>query len=217
MADLTDEVDPKALYAFKKDFLQLMRVAFWMDKEYAKNTIQLNAYLGKYKRLVQAFTKKYKGLSLRIGQTPETLATRLFLNHADLKGIFLIAGRIAGLKGIGANDFDAASAKDPAAVDKELKKVTGELYLSYSDSKGSGTIYLEYDKKEKKIEVHYDIRSILRDKTPELKLVAFFALKGETDPSLDVYTEALSFGFTDLLTEQEFKDRVDEFNPRFGE
>ena len=47
MADLTDEVDPKALYAFKKDFLQLMRVAFWMDKEYAKNTIQLNAYLGK--------------------------------------------------------------------------------------------------------------------------------------------------------------------------
>ena len=218
MADLLDEVDKKALYAFKKDFFQLMRVAFWMDREYMKNTPQLKAYVDKYKLLLQMFNMKCQGLFLSMEYNAEELTTRLFINQSSVKGIFPIASRIAGLKRIGANDFNDVEISDSAGVAGEMEKAQNELCLYYAEQAGSlSIIHMEYSEKEKKVELHYDWKGIMKDTSPEFKLVAYYALKGGIDNSVGVYEKAISFGFTDLPGEQEFKEMLDEFNPRFGE
>jgi len=217
--DLLDGLGQKSVKEFRKDFAQLIRAAFGMDKDYGKSESSLDKYMPAYKELIRLFNKKYKNLELKLKATSTGLKLQIFLkNEKKVTDVFSnAAARITGLKSIGANSFGAADVADASKFQKELEKISNKIYISYYHTEsGSDTVYLEFNQKEKKIELHYDA-GIADEKSPEFKLCAYYAVKDGYDEKIDVFSKGAVFGFTDLLSEDEKKDWLDKFNPRIEE
>jgi hypothetical protein len=218
MPDILDTVNSRDLIVFKKDFIEMMRVAFGMDKDYGTASEDLNFYLPKYKKLIQLFDKKYKNLNLKLKRTEEELKLRIYVKEKDVISVFNnVASKIAGLKSIGVTGFGVADVSDPQKFSSELNLAKDKLYISYYEAEsGSNTIYIEYDKKQKMVEVHYDPKAIGKGQSPEFRLIAYYAMK-EFDKKIDLLHESSRFGFSDLLTHDERKEWLDEFNPEMHE
>ncbi len=217
--DLLDSLGQKSVKEFRKDFAQLIRTAFGMDKDYGKSEAYMDRYMPAYKELVKLFNKKYKNLELKLKATSTGLKLQIFFrNEKKVADVFSnAAARIAGLKSIGANSFGAADVADASKFQKEMERVSNKIYISYYHTEsGSDTLYLEFNKNEKKIELHYDA-GIANEKSPEFKLCTYYAVKDSYDEKIDVFSKGAVFGFTDLLSEDEKKEWFDKFNPRIEE
>jgi len=218
MADILDILSARDLNLFKKDFREMMRVAFGMDKAYGKTMEDFNFYLPKYKKLIEMFDRKYKNLKLKLRRTEEELKLRIFITEKDVTTVFNnAASKIAGLRSVGATGFGIADVSAADRFSKELSRAKDKLYISYYEAEsGSNTIYLEYDKKVKMVEVHYNLKAIRECKSPEFKLIAYYALK-EFDKKIDLLTPASKFGFSSLLLHDEMKEWLEEFDEPFTE
>ncbi len=199
---------------FKKDFLQLIRIASGISKDYGKSNKITDKYLPKYKLLIDSFNKKYKSLRLKLKKDIEKFKLNIFISEKNVKDIFSnVANKIEGLKAIGATDFNASGVENSEKFAKELLNVKDEIYISYND----GDIHLKGNKKEGMIQLYYNCEEISDEKNPGFKLLSYYALKEVYDKNIKVYEKGVEFGFYDLLSETE-KDRwLDKFNPRFGE
>lgn len=207
---LLAEFDNTDKTEFKKDFLQLMRIASGIDKEYGKSSKSIDKYAPKYKLLVELFNKKYKNLRLKIEKTE----LRIFINEKNVKDVFSnAANKIEGLKAIGANDFNAANVENSEKFAKELMNVKNDIYISYN----TDDIHLKYDEKEGMAQLHYNCEKISDENESGFRLLSYYALKGGYDKSIEIYEKGIEFGFYDLLTETEKDKWLDKFNPRFGE
>lgn len=199
---------------FRKDFLQLIRVAYWIDKDYSKSHKLIDKYLPKYKSLIVAFNKKYKNLRLRLIKDIEKFELCIFIKEKNIKDLFSnVASKIEGLKAIGAENFNAAGAENSEKFAKELMNVKDKIYISYHE----GDIFLEYNEKEKKVELHYEYKEITDEKNPGFVLLAYYALKDGFDNSIKIYEKGAELGFSDLLTETEKNEWLDKFDPRLEE
>ncbi|MBW2983928.1 hypothetical protein KY361_02335 [Candidatus Woesearchaeota archaeon] len=218
MADILDTVSARDLKLFKKDFREIIRIAFGMDKIYGEVHRDFDFYKPKYDRLIKRFDKKYKNLNLKLKRTEEELKLRIFIREKSVVDVFnKVACKIAGLKSVGAKGFGVADVSETAKFSDELGRAKEKLYISYYEAEsGSNTIYLEYDKKVKMVEVHYNLKAIRECKSPEFKLIAYYALK-EFDKKIDLLTPASKFGFSSLLLHDEMKEWLEEFDEPFTE
>ncbi|MBW2980771.1 hypothetical protein KY360_05125 [Candidatus Woesearchaeota archaeon] len=218
MADILDILSARDLKLFKKDFREIMRVAFGMDKAYGKTMEDFNFYLPKYKKLIEAFDRKYKNLKLKLRRTEEELKLRIFVTEKDVTTVFNnAASKIAGLKSVGATGFGIADVSAADQFSKELSRAKNKLYISYYEAEsGSNTIYIEFDKKQKMVEVHYDPKAIKECKSPEFKLIAFYSVK-DFNKNIDLLDASSKFGFTDMLSHDELKEWLGEFEPTWLE
>jgi len=211
---MPNEFKSKDKNEFKKDFLQLMRISFGIDRYYRRAEKLVDKYLPKYNLLIELFNKKYNNLRLKLKKDSEKIELGIFINEKDVKDAFSgAAGKIEGLKAIGAEKFNVANVENSEKFAKELMKVKDEIYISYN----TGNIHLEYNKKEKMAELHYEHEEISDEKNPGFKLLSYYALKDGYDNSIGIYEKGAEFGFYDLLTETEKDEWLDKFNPRFGE
>jgi len=199
---------------FRKDFLQLIRVAYGIDKYYGKAHKSVDKYLPKYKLFIEAFNKKYKNLKLKLSKDIEKLKLGIFIKEKNLKDVFSnVASKIEGLKDIGAENFNVAGVENSEKFAKELMNVKNQIYISY----GEGDIHLEFNEKEKIVELHYDYEEISDEKNPGFKLLSYYALKDGYDNSIKIYEKGSEFGFSDLLTETEKNKWLDKFDPKLEE
>lgn len=217
MATLLEELNTQDLNTFRKDFLELLRVVFELNKIYQRGLLADN-YLKKLEEIIKLFNKKYKGLKLIINPTYEELRLQIFLKEKDLKTLFLnVASKIDGLMSIGSKGFDEVNASDHVKISNKLETVDRELYLTYFQPElGSIPIYLEYNKKNKAIELHYG-NEIYYTSSPEFILCAYYAIKEGIDPKIKLYEELILFSFSEHFNEEEFKEYLDKFNPRMEE
>lgn len=218
MADLLDSLNKRDIEVFRRDFTQLMRVTYGMDKAYGKLDKVIDKYMEKYSSLIELFNKKYKNLGFKLIVLKDEIKLKLFLSkEKDIKNVLPHVTRIAGIKAIGAEAFDVANIADKERFSKELDNIKTKAHISYyGPEQSSSTIFIELNKKEG-IEVHYDLKGMLNEISPEFKLCAFYALKDGYDRKIDFFKHGSYFGFSGLLTEKERDEWLDKFNPRMEE
>jgi len=208
------------LNIFKKDFLQLIRIEFGIDRYYSEANDSIDAYLPKYKSFISLFNKKYSGLKLKLEQKGYEIKLRIFLSEMkDIRAVFQdSASKIQGLKSIGASGFGRASVKEGDKFSKELEEAKNSIYISYYDQEtGSNTLVLEYNKKQKLVEIGFDLEAISNEGSPEYKICTFYALKNGFKKNIKLFEKGTDFGFIRLLSDLEKKKELDKFNLRFEE
>ena len=67
------------------------------------------------------------------------------------------------------------------------------------------------------IELIYNPIEIINENSAGFKICAFYALTNGFDRKIEVYGDASTFGFSNLLDEIEKREWYDKFNPRFLE
>lgn len=215
MGDLLDIFDKKDIKDFQKDIEQIIRISTGVNKEFGKVNKNLDKYIKNYKTLIKLFNRKYNNLLLKIKTTLDEIKLFIFLrNEKNVRDVFInVASKIAGLKSIGTSGIEIGAEK----FSDELENIKDKIYISYySQDIGSTIIFMEYNKKQKNVELHYNLKDIIDEKNPEFKLIAYYALK-DGFKKINIFSEAIKFGFLDLLTETEKKEWLEKFNPRFWE
>ena len=87
-----------------------------------------------------------------------------------------------------------------------------KIYLSYADiEKGTSTIAAQFNSAKKSVEIIYSLSEITNENSAGFKICAFYALKDGYNKKIDVYGEALTFGFRGLLDEVEKREWHDRF------
>ena len=216
MADILDGFSKKEVNSFTKEFCEVMRVVYGMDKAYSKMVSSVD--LNRFRVLIDHFNIKYKGIKLKLFKTHESLHVAIYLNETNLNALFTkVAGRIPGLRSIGLKGFDEAGVEESEKFTQKIAGIKNEIYLRYGYSGGPGAVYMQYDDGQKMTMLYYDFNTIRNEESAELKLCAFYALKDEHDETIDIYSEAASFGFVDVLRATEKKKYMDKFEPRMLE
>jgi len=204
---------------FKKDFFQMIKIGGELDRYYGEVQHTLDTLIPRYEKLLTQFNKKYKGIRIKTKKTIDEFKVRLFVKEKNAKDFFTkSASRISGLKFIGRTNFDQADISDAEKFSALLDSLSDKVYLSYADPQsGTSTVAAVYDKKEKMIELIYDLKEILNENSASFKLCAFYALQEGFNKKIEIYGDASTFGFSDLLDEKDRREWYDKFNPNFGE
>ena len=211
-ADLLMEFSQPDANQFKKDFMQFIKVGAEIDRYYGDGK-NLDTYIPKYERLVEHFNNKYKGLKIATRKTIEHYKTFIFVNESSIRDFFAnSASKISGLKSIGRTSFNQAEASNLEKFSQYLELLNDKVYVTYLDSSnGTSTLAAAYNHMEKKIEITFDAIDIVNANSASFKVCAFYALKNEIGKNIDIYSEASSFGFYNLLDEIEKREWVDKF------
>ena len=216
---LLASIDKGAIKTFGKDLLQMLSAAKGMDKYYFEAKPDFHNYLEKFESLVEGFNRKYKGIKLRIAKKTEEIELKIFLNEKNVKDCFAnSASKIVGLQAIGASNFGTATVSDTASFTDEVERAKTKLYITYyNPNTGTTNVFLKYDKKEKKVELIYDMEEIRNEPSPEFQLAAYYALSRGYSKKIDLHDEAgtLGFSYTPYPAEKAIFHR--KFNPRAGE
>jgi len=194
---------------FKKDFFEVLRVAAGIDKQYVKG-IEVDDYVKEYKQLIKSFNQKYS-LQAKIDKTMESITLKIFFPEKNIKTfVSEVAIRIPGLVSLGIKSFNEVPAAEMGAL---LNKITKKVCLGYyTPESGTDNICFELSSG---IEIYYDA-SILEEQKPTFQLCAYYALK-DGFKDIDIHILAASFGFVEMLTPKEERERLNKFNPYFGE
>lgn len=214
MADLLDSFGKKDIAAFSRDLTGMMQIVIGMERDYLESSPDFDRFMPKYKALINLFNKKYGGLLLKIKKTTEELRLRIFFrDEKSVKDVVMNAARrIAGIKSIGAESLGAADISS-AESSQELEKIKNKAQLSYYEpSLGSTTIFLEYDKRMKMVEIVYSAESVIDRISPEFKLCAFYALSKGYDKKAELPGKEAGFSFNDW-SEDAKKRFLDRFDP----
>ncbi len=211
--------DKKAMSEFRKDLLQMLRIGKWVDKYYTESQSDLDVYIKKFNSLIESFNKKYKNIKLKMAIKTNEIRLRVFLNEKDVKGCFAnSASKIVGVQSIGSSNFGAAAVSDATAFTNELEKAKSKLCITYySPNAGTSNVFLQYDPKEKKVELFYDLKEIENEPNPEFQLAAYYALNEAYSKKIDLEEEGASFGFFSIPTHVEKAEYLKKFDPPIGE
>ena len=179
---LLGSIDTKAINTFRKDLLQMLRLGKGIDRYYGESNSELDIYMKKFSSLVGTFNKKYKNIKMKVIKRTDKIELKLVLNEKNLMNFFEnAASKIPGLQSIGLSNFDAVMVSNAEEFTKELEKAKSKLYITYYNPQtGTSNIFVQYDKKEKKVELVYDIEEIENEPSPEFQLAAYYALNSHT-------------------------------------
>ncbi len=190
---------------FNKDIVQVVRIAKEIDRFYGRCECDIDKYLPKYKKFIESFNKKYKGVEIKVRVCLDCIKTRLLLKSESIRKIFDdAASKVIGLKAVGVARFNIVDVTDGNGFIKEVDKGKKQLHITYYDPElGIRCVFLSCDEKEKMVELHYDDKQIVLDNSPEFKIACFYALKDGFDRKIKIHEEGATFGFDDLLSERE--------------
>lgn len=216
---LLGSIDKKAINEFRKDLLQMLRIGKWVDKYYAESKYDLDTYLNKFNLLIESFNKKYKNIKLKLVKKTNEMILKILLNEKDVKNCFAnSASKIIGVQSIGASNFGAATVSNTAEFTGELEKAKNRLYITYYiPSTGTSNVYLQYDPKEKRVELFYDLKEIENEPSPEFHLAAYYALNEGYNKKIDISEEGATLGFLSIPTFVEKAENVRRFDPHISE
>ena len=197
----------------------MMKVGAEIDRYYGEAQHDLDVFIPKFEKLVEKFNKKYKGLKIKTRKLIDSYKVKLFIKERDIKEFFAkSASRIPGLKSVGRTNFNQVDVADAEKFARFLDSLLDKIYISYLDTEsGTSTIAVMYDRNEKMIEIIYNPVEIMNENSAGFKICAFYALKNGIDKKIEVYGDASTFGFYNLLDEIEKREWYDKFNPRFLE
>ena len=217
--DILAEFSSTDIAVFKKDFTQMIKVGAEIDRYYGEAQHDLDTLIPKYEKLIEKFNKKYKGLRIKIKRLVDTYKIKILVKERDIKEFFAkSASRIPGLKSVGRTNFNQVDVGDAEKFARFLDYLLDKIYISYIDPEsGTSTIAAISDRKEKMIELIYNPIEIINENSAGFKICAFYALTNGFDRKIEVYGDALTFGFSNLLDEIEKREWYDKFNPRFLE
>jgi len=216
---LLASINKKAINEFRKDLLQMLRIGNEIDRYYAESQSDLDTYFKKFNSLIDSFNKKYKNLKLKMIKKATEINLKIFLNEKSVRDCFEnAASKIMGLQFIGKSKFGAAATSNADAFSKELENLKNKLYITYYNPQtGTSNVFLQYDKKEKKIELIYEIKEIENEPSPEFQLAAFYALSQPFNKKINIHDEGATLGFTSLLSHVEKAEYIRKFDPQISE
>ena len=217
--DILSELGSADINHFKKDFTQMIKVGAEIDRYYGEAQHDLDALIPKFEKLVEKFNKKYKGIKIKTKKTIENFKVRIFVKEKGVKDFFAnSASRISGLKSVGRTNFNQVEASDAEKFARFLDSILDKIFISYSDPEtGTSTIAASFDRNEKMIELIYNPVETMNENSAGFKICAFYALKQDFDKKIEIYGDASTFGFSNILDEIEKREWYDKFNPRFLE
>ena len=217
--DILAEFSPADINHFKKDFMQMIRVGAEIDRHYGEAQHDLDILIPKYEKLVEQFNKKYRGIKIKTKKTIEHFKVRLLVKEKNVKDFFAnSASRIHGLKSVGRTNFNQIEISDAEKFAAFLDSLMDKVYISYIDPEsGTSTIAAAADAKEKMVEIVYNPVEIMNENSAGFRICAFYALKEGFNKKIEIYGNASTFGFSNLLDEIEKREWYDRFNPGFLE
>ena len=216
---LLNSIDKKAISEFRKDLLQMLRLGKWIDRYYAESHQDLDTYLQKFNSLIETFNKKYKNLKMKLVRKTNETDLKIFLNENSVKDCFAnSASKIIGLQSIGISNFGAAVVSDAEAFANELEKSKNKLYIAYYDpNTGTSNVFLQYDKKEKKVQLVYDLEEIENEPSAEFQLAAYYALNQPYNKKINLHDEGATLGFSYVSSHVEKAEYFRKFDPHISE
>lgn len=212
-SDILSEFKPADIKAFKKDFTQTIIVGSEIDSLYKGAHSSLDSSISKYEKLAEKFNKKYKGIVIKPKKSVEHFKAEIYIKEAGIKDFLAnSASRIQGLKSVGSTSFNQIDAGDAERFAKFLDSLMDKVYISYADAEnGASTIAAVLDRSKKGIRLIYSPDEIINENSAGFKICAFYALKRGYNKKIDIYSEALTFGFSRLLNEVEKREWHDKF------
>ena len=204
---------------FKRDFIQLIKVGAEIDRYYGEAQHDLDFLIPKFEKLTEQFNKKYKGIKIKFKKSIDNFNLRVLIKAHDIKEFFAeSASRIPGLRAVGRTGFNQVDISETDKLAKFLDSLLDKIYISYLDAEtGTSTVVAILDRKEKMIELIYNPSEIMNENSSALKICSFYALKNGFNKKIEIYGDATTFGFSNLLDEIEKREWYDKFNPRFLE
>ena len=192
-------IEKKAINEFRKDLLEILRIAAGMDKYYAESNQDFDSYLKKFNSLIDSFNKKYKGLKLKFAKKTEALELSILIDEKSVKDAFANSGsKIIGVQSIGAKGFGTAAVSDPEGFSAELERAKDKLYISYYNPQaGTSNAFMQHDNKAKKVQLAYDA-DIENEPSAEFQIAAYYALSQGYNKKIKIDEEAATLGFSSL-------------------
>jgi len=217
--DILSEFSSSDINNFKKDFTQMIKVGAEIDRYYGESQHDLDTLIPKFEKLAEQFNKKYRGVKIKTKKTIEHFKVALFIKSKDVKEFFAeTASKISGLKSVGRTNFNQIDVSDVDKFARFLESLLDKIYISYIDPEmGTSTIAAVLNRNEKMIELIYNPAEIMNENSAGFKICAFYALKNGFDRKIEIYGNASTFGFSNLMDEMEKREWYDKFNPRFLE
>ena len=190
-------IEKKAINEFRKDLLEILRIAAGMDKYYAESNQDFDSYLKKFNSLIGSFSKKYKGLKLRLEKKAEALELSILIDEKSVKDAFANSGsKIIGVQSVGAGGFGTAAVSDPEGFSAELERAKDKLYISYYNPQaGASNVFMQHDKQAKKVRLIYDA-DIENEPSAEFQIAAYYALSQGYNKKIKIDEEAATLGFS---------------------
>jgi len=216
---LLASIDKKAINTFRKDLLQMLRIGKEIDRYYGEAQSDLDIYLKKFDSLISSFNKKYKNLKLKIVKKTNEIDLKILLNEKNVRDCFEnAASKIVGVQSIGISKFGTTIVSDPEAFSKEVEKIKNKLHITYYNPQtGTTNVFLQYDKKEKKVQLAYDIKEIENEPNPEFQLAVYYALNQPFNKKINIHDEGAVLGFTSILSHAEKAEWFRKFDRHTGE
>ena len=211
---LLASVSKKAINEFREDLLQMLRVGKEIDMYYAKSHSDVDIYMKKFNSLISLFNKKYKDINLKLAKKTTSLDLKLLFNEKSVRDCFEnAASKIIGVQSIGTSKFGTAVVSDQESFSKQVEKIKDKIYITYYNPKiGTTNIFLQFDKKEKKVQIVYDIKEIENEPSPEFQLSAYYALNQPYNKKIDIHDEGATLGFSSFIGpigNKEYYERFD--------
>ena len=200
----------------EKELKEIARLIAGTERNSEENSPTLDHQLEQISEIFQDFNKKYPKLSLKIDSTVDSKIIRILIDESSVKKVFDdVASKLSGLTGIGLNSFDEATVQEGDKFASAANNISNKAFLTYSLESGSESIVLEFNEKEKKVELNYEIKSIANPLTPQFQLLAEYASKGPNF-EVDFLHKCYALGFIDIEDEALF-EWEDEFYPKMLE
>lgn len=217
--DILSELNPSDISHFKKDFIQMLKVGAEIDRYYGEASNDLNTLIPKFDRLAEKFSRKYKGLKIKTKKAIDRFKARVFVREKSVKDFFAnSASKVPGLKAVGRTGFNQVDLSEAEKFARFLDSLLDKIYLSYMDPEsGTSTITAVLDRNEKMVEIIYNPADLMNENSAGFKICAYYALKDGFDRKIEIYGDASTFGFFNLLDEIEKREWYDKFNPKFLE
>ncbi|MEK6946447.1 MAG: hypothetical protein AABX32_02470 [Nanoarchaeota archaeon] len=215
--DLLSEFSANDISQFRKDFFQMIKVGAEIDRYYGEGQTDLDVFIPKFEKLSEQFNRKYKGIKIKTRKLIDSYKVKIFIKEKNIKDFFSnSASKIPGLKSVGRTNFSQIDVGNADKFANFLDSIMDKLFLSYiNPENGTSTVAAEYDRKEKMVEIIYNAPEILNDNSACFRICAFYALKHGFDKKIEVYGNASTFGFYNILDEIEKREWFDKFNPKF--
>ena len=218
-AGLLGSVDRKTINEFGKDLLQMLRVGKDLDVQFGQSNLDVKDYLKKFDSLIKSFNKKYKNIALKLVKKTSSIELKLLLNEKSVRDVFEnSASKIMGLQSIGANAFGTAMVSDMGSFTKERDKAKNKLHITYhSPQTGTSKVFLQHDKKSRKIELVYELEEIENGPSAEFQIAAYYALNEEYNKNIKLEEEAATLGFTTWPDHNVKSDYFHKYDPHLSE
>ena len=218
-ASLLGSINKKEVSEFKKDLLEMLRIGIGLDKSFDDSRMNEGTSINKFDSLIKEFNKKYKNLKLKLLRKIDKIELKILLNEKNVKDAFgNSASKIIGVQSIGSSKFGTVMVSDVDKYTNELEKAKDKLFITYyNPNTGSSNVFLQYDNKEKKVQLVYDSEDMENETSSEFQIAAYYALSQGHNKKIKLHDEAITLGFSEFPDHLVKRKYLEKHDPHLSE